>query len=245
MIRHGALFALSLLVATSAFGDWLVTRDGGQVETLGPWEIQGKLVVFELPGGRLGSLALRDVDLDASNEATRAAAQPPREPTRIDEPEVEAVVIITDADVEHVYPEGDSDSADEQAADGGTDGQAAGDRSSPAEAENRLEVTSWNESANAEDNGLRIAGTLANTSDEAAANIRLTLRLLDREGEVLSSVPAVLSSTTLLPGQTTGFRANAPGVFTFDDLGFDISSLGLLTRGREEEDRAEPEDGER
>ena len=40
-----ALLAAGLFAAPAA-ADWLVTRDGGRVETKGPWKVKGKLVVF-------------------------------------------------------------------------------------------------------------------------------------------------------------------------------------------------------
>lgn len=98
-----ALFALS----SPAAGDWLVMADGTRVETRGPWEVKGKLVVFTRPAGGLASLRLAEVDLEASREATSAAAAaaaggesraqeapPPKAP----------VLVITDADVGGVDP---------------------------------------------------------------------------------------------------------------------------------------------
>jgi len=37
---------LALALPAAARADWLVTTEGGRVETRGPWEVKGKLVVF-------------------------------------------------------------------------------------------------------------------------------------------------------------------------------------------------------
>jgi hypothetical protein len=248
VVRCLALLALALLTGTAASADWIVTTDGIRVQTLGPWTVEGRLVVFERPDGSLASMALRDVDLDASEEATRAAQRPP-EPAPPAAAVIEAVLVLTDDDVLHADPgewvddpaqeSADTDEAFGEAADG-PEGSSPSRAGSPS----RLAVTDWGRAANAADDGLTITGTIANTSEDAAADIRVTLRLLDREGGELESVRAVLSDTTLLPGQTTRFRAEAVGVFDFDDLVFEASSYGLKTRSdsdSEEPDAPEPD----
>lgn len=49
-----------------------MARDGAVIETLGPWEVRGQVVVFRLPDGTLSSMRLRDVDIEASHELARA-----------------------------------------------------------------------------------------------------------------------------------------------------------------------------
>jgi len=66
--------ALSAAAALPAHADWLVTHEGGQVETKGPWQTKGKLVVFtRADDGALASLRASEVDLDASAKLTAAA----------------------------------------------------------------------------------------------------------------------------------------------------------------------------
>ena len=56
--------------ALPAKADWLVTREGARVETQGAWKVKGKLVVFHTSTGKLSSLRVAEVDLDASRRAT-------------------------------------------------------------------------------------------------------------------------------------------------------------------------------
>src|SRR5262245_62955767 len=92
---------LALAAAAPAAADWLVPRQGnGRVETKGPWQVKGKLVVFTLPDGKLSSLRLSEVDLDASgratDEAAAAARATPAAPAPAPRPR-EAKVVLTDA----------------------------------------------------------------------------------------------------------------------------------------------------
>src|SRR6476661_7310749 len=60
-----------------AAADWLVTREGGRIETRGAWKVKNQLVVFTLPNGTLSSLRLSEIDLAASEKATEKAKAPP------------------------------------------------------------------------------------------------------------------------------------------------------------------------
>jgi len=86
------------LAATgSAQADWLVTQEGKQVQTKGPWEVRRNLVVFTLPNGTLSSMRLSEVDVEKSKELTAEAGKPP------EEAEIEApkppVLVLTNRDV--------------------------------------------------------------------------------------------------------------------------------------------------
>src|SRR5688572_4712455 len=69
----GLVFAAFLGASLPGAADWLVTREGGRVETKGTWTVKGKLVVFHTADGKLSSMRLADVDLDASRRATEEA----------------------------------------------------------------------------------------------------------------------------------------------------------------------------
>ena len=49
------------LAAMPAAGDWLVTNEGKQIETRGPWEVKGRQVIFTLPNGQLSALRVDDI----------------------------------------------------------------------------------------------------------------------------------------------------------------------------------------
>ena len=91
--------AAAAFFATPAQADWLVTKEGARIETRGPWELRGRIIVFTLPNGTLSSIRESEIDLEASHDATEAANRP-AEPAP--EPEAEpkpSVLSITDADV--------------------------------------------------------------------------------------------------------------------------------------------------
>ncbi len=51
-----AALALPCLVVGPAAADWIVTTDGERIETRGPWEVKGRLVVMTLADGELASM---------------------------------------------------------------------------------------------------------------------------------------------------------------------------------------------
>jgi len=88
-------------VPAPAGADWLVLRDGGRVESAGPWEVKGRLVVFKLADGSLASLRLAEVDLAASDEATAAAIREREKAVAAPAPAVKrpSVLILTDENI--------------------------------------------------------------------------------------------------------------------------------------------------
>lgn len=84
LTRHLIVWTACGLAAAAANADWLVTRAGERVETEGPWEVRGRMVVFTNVDGVLASIRLSEIDLDASRAATddAAASSPaPAQPT--------------------------------------------------------------------------------------------------------------------------------------------------------------------
>ena len=221
--------AVIVLAAGSAEADWIVDTEGNQIETLGAWSIEGRLVVFELPGGKLVSMPLSEVDLAASSKATHASQESlPSPAAEQPSPPPKAVMVITDDDVAHAEP-GQSvverlDST--PTTDTGTDGEAMPEPA-PSNGDGRLEVKSWDHTLDTNIDGVLVTGLIANTSLEVAAEIELTVRFLDHEENLLGTAPAALTSTTLLPEQTARFRVEAAGIYAFTSARFDVASLGL------------------
>jgi hypothetical protein len=93
--------ALATVATTAARADWLVTLEGARVETRGPWEVRGRMVVFTQTGGTLSSIRLSEVDLEASRAATDEAAAPPPAPAPAEAPPPPPppVLKLTNADV--------------------------------------------------------------------------------------------------------------------------------------------------
>jgi hypothetical protein len=216
--RLAALLLPALLASLPAGADWLVTRQGGRVETREPWEVKGKLVVFRTLDGTLSSLRLTEVDLEASRKATEeaararaAAAEAPAKPAKRP-----SVLVLTDKDVRHV----------EEAPPGEEGAPAA-----PGEkAVDDLTVTNWERSADPAAGHVVITGTLRNAAaGSTATGILLVVSLFDETGRQLGAADAVLTSNALPAGQQSGFRVEFPGVFAFAEVKFAPKGVQLKT----------------
>jgi hypothetical protein len=199
------LLALGAAAARPAHADWLVTRDGGRVETRGPWQLKGKLVVFTRADGSLSSLRAADVDLGASASFTadakvQAAAPPPAEAPR------KKLAVLTDASFPKAAPPA---AAAEKTADK--------DKKAPAPG-GPVVVGSWQRSE--DDGGLVIEGTLRNTTGIVVGSASVQVQLYNEAGDRVGEVEALLASTSIEPNGSVGFRARFPGVFTFADAKF-------------------------
>ena len=216
--------AAVLVPAAAARADWLVTRDGGRVETAGAWQVKGKLVVFKTAAGDLASLRLAEVDLETSRAVTAeaaAAAAASEEVAKEPPPKRRPVRVLTDKDFPRAQPA-------EPAAPG-----AAGEAAKPPEAPEGklapLQVVSWERGRDSFDGHAVITGTLHNTGVDVAADSGLIVRLYDEEGGLVASVAAELTATSLPAGESTGFRADFPGVFVFAAVKFETSAMRLET----------------
>lgn len=233
------VLGLLTLLAGSASADWLVTREGGRVETDGPWEVKGRLVVFTTAGGQLASLRTDDVDLEASRQATaeavaasrKAEAGEPEEPAAEPPPPRRR---ITDADI----PSGQRPAVAVEAA-GEEEAEEIAGR--PAGAAADLAVV-FSEAEEAPDGHTRVRGVLGNNGELPAVGVRLTVHLYDHQGETLASVPAQLDRSALAAGQTTDFVCDFPDVFGYGAMSFEPRGTALETGDGEEaaEDEAAP-----
>lgn len=225
MVKHNRTTAavctaalLSVAAAVPSAADWLITRQGGRVETRGPWEVKGKLVVFTLPDGKLSSLRLSEVDLDVSRRATAeaaasAAAPPPAKPAA--KPR-EAKVVLTDESFRRPTPPPAAPSEPKE-------GEA--EESEPT----KLVVASWQREQGPSGHVV-ITGAVRNDAPDDAMAVAVTVLLYDETGKLMLSGDAVLSSTILPAGQTGSFRAEFPDVFTFAAVKFEARGLHILSK---------------
>ncbi len=210
---HGAALGLLILgyAALPARADWLVTRDGGRVETKGAWQIKGKLVVFtRADDGALASLRTAEVDLDASAKATadakvKAEAPPPPEP------EHKKIAVLTDKDFHKPPPAADAETPDKGA---------------PAPS-GPLVVSTWKKVDNPSGDGLTIEGQIHNATHELMINASVNVQLLNEAGEQVGTAQGLLAATSIQADSTVTFRANFPGVFTFKDARFQVNGQPL------------------
>jgi hypothetical protein len=218
--------ALLALAAVPASADWLVTRQGGRVETKGAWQTKGKLVVFTLPDGKLSSLRLNEVDLDASRRATEeaAAAQAAPAPTEPPQKPREAKVVLTDESFRRAAPPPPQAAPGEEGKEERKKGEAA------APEAGKIVIASW-ERLSAPGNGsVVIAGNVRNEAPDQATGVVVTVLLFDETGKLLVSGDAVLSSTIVPAGQSASFRAEFPEVFTFAAAKFDARGMLILRK---------------
>jgi len=226
-----ALLVIGVVAALAAGGvpsiraDWIVTRQGARIETRGPWQEKGKLVVFALPDGKLSSLRLADVDLAASQAATREAKaakdQPPKEPVKVKKA---SVAVLTDKDFQHppaAAEPADAEKKDKEEKAGGGDKDK---KASP------VVVAGWERGKAPGDGHLVITGTVRNTGTDQATAIGVSVWLFDEAGTLIGKGEAVLTSTVLPAGGTGGFTADFPGVFAFAAAKLDVRSHGLATK---------------
>lgn len=212
-IHHGiALGLLALgLAASPVRADWLVTKDGGRVETKGTWQAKGKLVVFtRADDGALASLRASEVDLDASAKATaqakvKAEAPPPPEP------EHKKIAVLTDKDFRKPTPPGEADTPE----------KGAPAKSGP------LAVSTWKKLDIPTGDGIAIEGQIHNTTKDMMINASVEVQLYNEAGERVGTAQGLLTSTSVAPDGTASFRANFPGVFTFTDAKFQVNGLPL------------------
>lgn len=220
--------SLWMAAAMPAVADWLVTRDGGKVETQGAWKVQGKRVVFTAKDGTLASLRLTEVDLDASRQATTAAEHAKEErAAQAPAPPKKSVRVLTDKDFPKSTPpapEGTDPAAAPAAGSTGESNPAAPPASSA------IQVASWKQERDAEHDLMKISGVVRNAGPDLATGVQVTIRLFDDGGEVLATQQASLDTRTLQPGQGTSFQAELPGINGFASAKFDARSVPLVRR---------------
>jgi len=201
------------VTASPARADWLVTREGGKVETRGPWQIKGTLVVFtRADDGSLSSLRATEVDLDASAKLTAEAKVQAAAPPAVEVPK-KKLAVLTDQNFHKTAPPATAD------------GKPA-DPKKPA-ASGPLSVSSWKRSESPEGDGLVIEGTLHNSTGDMIINSAVEVQLYNEVGDRVGTAQGVLTSTSVQPNGSADFRASFPGVFTFADVKFQPQGLPL------------------
>lgn len=213
------LVAALLFAVTPASADVLVLHDGSRVESAGAWEQRGPMIVFRTTDGRLASLQARQVDLEASREATeaaKAAAAAAATRAAAPPPEKKPILVLTDADVAHVFPSA------------GGDAEEAVDEEAPAEGE-RLAVVEWVKVPDPDLEGVTIRGRVRNTSEETVGGIRLEIGLYDGEGTRVAAGTAPVRPPSLPPGAEGRFELTVTDAVDFAAARFDISSTALAT----------------
>jgi hypothetical protein len=222
-IVHGIALGLLAVGAAShaARADWLVTREGGRVETKGPWQMKGKLLVFtRADDGALASLRATEVDLDASAKATAEAkiqaAAPP-----VAEVQQKKIAVLTDKDFHKPTP-----------VDANGKPEAAPAKAGP------LVVSDYKKLERPSGDGIAVEGSIHNTTGDIMINASVDVQIFNETGDRVGTAPGLLTSTSIQPDGTVQFRANFPGVFTFATAKFNVNGLPLNMSPPADKDKA-------
>jgi hypothetical protein len=195
-----------------AHADWLVTRDGGKVETKGTWQIKGKLVVFtRAADGALASLRASEVDLDASAKATAEAKVQSEAPPPPEAPK-KKIAVLTDKDFRKPAPAADAGEAPKEV---------------PPSRPGRLVVSDWKKVDSSSEEGVTVEGTIQNTTGDLIVNASVEVQLFNDAGERVGTAPGILTSASVKGKDTVHFRASFPGVFTFATAKFQTGGVPL------------------
>ena len=227
-----ALLAAAALLGTArpAAADWLVMRDGSRVETKGPWKVDGKRILFDLPNGTLSMIRADQVDLDKSATATAAARAGDAGVKPAPEPKKEPVLVLTEKDIPPSTP-------------APAEGEA-GKPGAPADATgSALEVISWEKTETPDRSGVEIFGTIRNNSANMVVSPTVLVSVYDADGGLLATSNGEVNSPQIAAGKTANFRISFSGLLDFASAKFDAQGRGFKQRkeGEEGEEGESPE----
>jgi hypothetical protein len=216
------LFALSL----PANADWLVTTEGEAIETIGPWKVDGRRIVYTSVNGALSAVRATAIDLDASEAATRKAREPKPAPVQKKDvrPQKAALVLDQSSVGTHRAAPVAPLSAD---ADPGED---TADTSGGS-----VSVVSWEETQEP-GSDLRIEGVVQNDTVNFATNIDLVVTVYDPDGKPAGTKPAQLAKQALGVGQQTAFAVDFPGLYLTSGVTFKVTNRSFMSRKADEPD---------
>lgn len=225
----------------------VVLTGGVHVETRGGFRIEGKMVVFTDLQGKLRSVPLRDVDLEASR---RTADLPPvAEPAADEESQEPEPVLVLDNDDFPRVEEAERERAlaaeaerrrvhDRAAARSRVDpGTGGGRRARPRSPSSPIEGTTsglatighWSSSPSRQTSGTQIVGRVVNPSEESLDRVTVKLRLFDQDGKLVKTGKARLDRTRLAPRASTNFHFVDPSLPSLDGLSveFQVTARAL------------------
>lgn len=237
---------LSLLIATllwiavpavPVLADILVMKDGSRLEIEGEWRDKGRVIEFTLPNGTLGAVRASEVDLEASQRATRIANQPPAEDPAdaADAEKPEPIAVWTNKDIPQAAPDVVAGAA------AAVDAQA-------------VQVVSWEATPGASGNIVSvIRGTLQNYGNNLVTGLSLSVTITgSRAGGADPSLirEVMLDTPQLRPGETTDFvielrRGDVAGVGTPEEFQDPFASFEVVFESSAaDEDRDADEEGD-
>lgn len=209
----------AIFPAASARADWLVTNDGERIETDGPWELKGRLLIFTRTDGSLSSIRASEIDLEASEAATAEAKAAAMAPPVVEEPVYRpSVMSLTEKDLPPVgRPRTDETSSDTAAP------------SDTAAAAQGLQITSAQDASQPGSERLEFFGTVRNSSAETMIGVRVTVMLYDEQDQLVAQQEARVSSRALASNQSLSFRALFDSVYNYDRVEYQVNGGPVVT----------------
>jgi hypothetical protein len=212
-MRRTSKFGFLVLTFALASGgdlwaDRLVLKDGTELDTAGPWEVQGRLVVFKRADGTLASMRASEVDLEKSAAAT-TVANTPAPPAPAPPPRKPSVLSLTEQDLP---PVGETEAAA---------AAAAGTAAAPPPA--LVVMPGWRTVVAADGQSTELLGMVRNDANAPALGVQVVAVLLSQSGEVIAEVEGATSSRALQPGQTTSFRVGFENAQPYDRIEFRVN----------------------
>jgi hypothetical protein len=209
------LLGLAVLTAMPIRADVLVTTDGSVVETQGPWQQRGKMVVFTGANGQLSALRVEDVDFAATDRWRAALEETAPPPAAVEtKAKPKAKLVLGDGDVARAPDIPPADAA------------AADDADTPPST-SPVRVIAWEDEEPDSGEGRRIFGTLRNDGNTFATGVALMVTVYDDSGNLAGtqSVKPVLDA--LRPGESTTFSVVFSDVFAIGATRMQVSSVNL------------------
>jgi hypothetical protein len=238
--RHRAIAtlasALAMALVAPAGADWLVTKDGARIETKGPWRVDGKRVLFDLPNGTLSMIRVDQIDLDGSAVATAEARAPKSTSSAMAAPpKKEPVLVLTERDIPP------SPAAAAAAAAAGEGEAEKAEEGAPASESSSLEVISWEKTETPDGSGIEIFGTIRNNSRNMVTSPSVLAAVYDADGRLLATNNGSVNAPNIPPGKIANFRVSFSGLLDFAAVKFDAQGRGfkVKTEGGEAEEGEE------
>lgn len=206
-------FATAILMVSGGrplAAEWLVLKDGREIETKGAWTVDGRRITFTAMNGTFSAIRTETVDLEKSRERNEPAPAAVEPPAKVKEPGL----VIRQSDIGTTRLPDRSTGEEVEA---------------PQDEAGRIAVVEWDEVV--VPSGTRIEGRLRNDTESTYLALVVTAELLDDNGQELAQARAKLEKNWIGRGEILRFRADFENVIAFDTVRFEVDgqAMGRVT----------------
>ena len=195
--------ALLLAATPPVAAEWLVLKDGSEIETKGPWKVDGRRITYTAMNGTFSAVRTDSVDLEKSRIRNEPVAETKPAAPAVKEPGL----VVRQSDV-RTARQPDQRSAGEEV-------------DAPADEDGRIAVVEWDEVV--VQTGTRLEGRLRNDTQSTYLALAVDAKLLGEDGQELDSVRASLEKNWIGRGEVLRFRADFENVIAFDTVRFEVN----------------------